>query len=316
MAVNFPGLNNKNRREIRRDLEGTKALNLIARVSLIIINLVLLISYLISYIYWLAVLEEFKNFLNLSLNKIFKQKIIKSQNFDLKLKITLEILSIVLITVLATIITTLILRDSIPTSNVQIILALGLLNLGLKIFIQIRESSKGFTAKILQDNFLWLTLVIAHILMSIFTRIDVYLTYILGIYIMVQGFRSINQSINAFQPSRLDQKITEAAKSKEEEIESNDKEESDEDKIELFDISDEIVNRLKKLSKVKYIHNSIVCKISVDQEIVSLTLVVDNDSTQEEIFDVKQKAKKLLNQLGFIRSIVEVEYEAEYKGLI
>ena len=196
-------------------------------------------------------------------------------------------------------------------TNWQFLLAAGLLNSGIKIFLGVNSTKEGFHSGILWDNFLWILTVLVALALVLIPTLDYYASFLITLFLLVQSIQKFNHNINTFQPPIKTIEVPVNIEVEQKQVQNLNK-----PQIEVFDISDEIVDRLKKIDKVKNIHNTLVCKIKENQEVVTLTLVVDNNSNQEDIFNTKKKAKKMLKRLDFMRSVVEIEYEAEYKGIV
>lgn len=279
---------------------------------LIVVNLFIVITQFANPLYWLAIIKEVQDFVRVVSYQKFKQKIIQSEAFNLKVKSFLEIF---LIFTLGLFLWGLYSSFTNLAEDFemqwQFLLAAGLLNSGIKIFISASTSKEGFHSDLVRQNLIWILTAVVALGLFLIPNLDYYFAFLLVILFLFQAVQRFNYNINSFQPPVKTIEVPVQV-----EVEKPVKEEPKQPSIEIFDISDEVLMRLKKIQKVKYIHNTLVCKIKEGQEIVTATLVVDNTSTQEEIFDIKKKAKKLFKKLDFMRSVVEIEYEAEYKGLV
>ena len=287
-----------------------KTIPILGSAVLIIVNLFVILIYFPNPIYWLALIKEIQNFLQIISYKQFKQKIINSEAFNLKVKSFLEIF---LIFALGLFLWALYSKFIVLTevTNWQFLLAAGLLNSGIKIFLGVNSTKEGFHSGILWDNFLWILTVLVALALVLIPTLDYYASFLITLFLLVQSIQKFNHNINTFQPPIKTIEVPVNIEVEQKQVQNLNK-----PQIEVFDISDEIVDRLKKIDKVKNIHNTLVCKIKENQEVVTLTLVVDNNSNQEDIFNTKKKAKKMLKRLDFMRSVVEIEYEAEYKGIV
>lgn len=279
---------------------------------LILINLFVLIVYFANPLYWLAIIKEVQDFIRIASYQKFKQKIINSESFNLKVKSFLEVF---LIFTLGFFFWGLYTNFTSQESNLQIqwqfLLAVGLLNSGFKIFVGSSISKSGFNSDLVRQNLVWILTAIVAMGTVLVPNLDYYVSFLISGLFLIQTLQRFNTNIDSFQPPIKTIEVPVQV-----EVEKKPVENLNKPQIEVFDISDEVLIRLKKIEKVKTVHNTLVCKIKEGQEIVTATLVVDNTSNQEQIFDIKKKAKKLFKKLEFVRSVVEIEYEAEYKGLV
>ncbi len=341
--------NDLGRRTIsEKNLPQTNTIPFLGRIFLVSVAIALAIYGFNNFALWLAIIVDVHRVITLAINKIFYSKIRTDAFFTLKIKILTEVYLLVATIIIGWLAITNF--STIPDYNWQIIAAFALLILGVKIFLQMRETGQGFDQKAIRDNFFWVLLILSAFISNLFERADIFAASLGSIYLIFISFNKLNTILEIYKNETLQkiptdessikaeiQKIKEESKTptvvaaKDSEITSA--ESTDENKskpteekvlekpkptgpkIEVYDLSDEITERLKRIAKVKYIHNTLVCSIN-SQDIVSLTLVVDNNTNQEELYEIRRKTKKVLKKLDFARSSVEIEYEAEYKGLI
>lgn len=180
--------------------------------------------------------------------------------------------------------------------NWQILLATSLLVIGVKIFIQIKEEN-SFSWTIISDNFVWIGLLITSILARFLPSLDLLVGILLAVFILFENLQTLFKDLN--------QKVIEIEKS----------EPKVEEELQILDLNDEIVARLQSIPKMKHIYKTMVTKIK-DKDLVTVVAVVNNNCNQEELFEIKTRVKKILKRLGFAGSTVEIEYEAEFRGLV
>lgn len=296
----------------RNNNQNHRNLPILIQGVLILVNIFVVITAFFSPLYWLSILRDFQDFIRSLSYRFFKQKIISSQSFNLKVKSFIEVFLIFALGFYTWGLYTSFIN--IPADfkfQWQIFLAIGLLNFGIKIFVGINMNKEVFNTVLVRQNLLWMLISVVALGGLLVPNLDYYISFLVAMILLIQSIQRFNYNINNFQPPVKTIEVPVNVEVQKEQVQNLDK-----PLIELFDISDEVIDRLKKIEKVKYVHNTLVCKIKKNQEIVNVTLVVDNQCTQEELFDIKKKAKKLFKKLEFMRSVVEIEYEAEYKGLI
>ena len=349
----------KQKLEFEKDVQSfpPKIINL-SNFIIWLVNFFINLRFVGSYLFWLVLLVEFYKIFD-----IFSKSYIISSKTKLFAKIRLQIfieiilligfvaLTVQIITNLQNIFTDSILSFTTPSSlNWQLILAIGLLSLGIKAFFYIRGKNQNQSLLLVRDNYLWLILIIGSFGFNFSIYFDGVLSLILLGFLGVQSFTKISKIIRLLvsqillstkknnelnlqlstalrrvksATARLEEKGEKLDEDKEAEVNTEpdpeivlESDKNQKESIEVFDISDEVMSKLEKIFKVKKVYNTLVCKIGEIQEIVSLSLVVDNNINQEEIFNAKVQAKQILKEAGFSKNVVEVEYEAEYQGLV
>lgn len=84
-----------------------------------------------------------------------------------------------------------------------------------------------------------------------------------------------------------------------------------ENKHESEELDQQIIDEILEIPKIEKIYDLKI--ISTDgQKTIIGNLVVNNHSSQEDIYNIKQKAKKILKNNGLDESILETEYLAEF----
>ena len=84
-----------------------------------------------------------------------------------------------------------------------------------------------------------------------------------------------------------------------------------ENKHESEELDQQIIDEILEIPKIEKIYDLKI--ISPDgQKTIIGNLVVNNHSSQEDIYNIKQKAKKILKNNGLDESILETEYLAEF----
>jgi hypothetical protein len=82
---------------------------------------------------------------------------------------------------------------------------------------------------------------------------------------------------------------------------------------EKYQLDDEVVAELTTITKLEKLGDFEVIKMNQDF-FVAGKLVVANNSSQEDIFEIKTKAKKVLAESGFENSVLETVYLAEVQN--
>lgn len=80
-----------------------------------------------------------------------------------------------------------------------------------------------------------------------------------------------------------------------------------------YQLDQEVIDDLLLITKLEKLDNFNVIKVE-DDYLVSGNLVVSNSCNQEDIFEIKTKAKKVLQKSGFENSVLEIVYLAEFKN--
>lgn len=80
-----------------------------------------------------------------------------------------------------------------------------------------------------------------------------------------------------------------------------------------YELEAEVVDNLLEIAKVEKLVDLQVIKID-GEFLITGFLVVSNNCSQENIFEIKTKAKKILVESGFENSVLEIVYLAEFKG--
>ena len=77
------------------------------------------------------------------------------------------------------------------------------------------------------------------------------------------------------------------------------------------ELDQEIIDQLLEIPRVEKIYDLKIISPDDKQTVIG-SLVVDNHSTQEDIYKIKQKAKKILKENKLTDSVLETEYLAEF----
>jgi|GEM_PF-5949329 len=200
------------------------------------------------------------------------------------------ITSTVLISIFATI-NLVTLQTPLQKSVPGAIITIALSSLVVQIILIIGVEKVPLKMMFFRDNISWILVLVAGLIMQFsgWTNLDAFLGITLLMYLAINILKKLY-----------------AQKS-----ESNDKTEDSQELV--YHLDQEVVEELKDISKVDTLDNFNVIKIE-DDYLVSGNLVVANNCSQEDIFEIKNKAKKVLQKAGFEDSTIEICYAAELKN--
>jgi hypothetical protein len=237
--------------------------------------------------------------------KIFAQKISQQLQFKTKLKLVL----IIFIVWFALIIGFFsINRFFLETQiNWQILLATSILATVGNLFINIKIEKHAIDFDLWKKNLVWLVPLLTYILVDRFSYLDYLVAFVCSFFMIIYYLKKINTLLDFELQNNKIQTL---------DTENFEKEEILEEFTEITILEPQIEQKLLLISKVIAVHKAEKINFQTDEDLIVLKLVVDNHASQEEIFEAKTQAKKILYQNKLENNVVEIEYEAEYKGLI
>jgi Co/Zn/Cd efflux system component len=237
--------------------------------------------------------------------KIFAQKISQQVQFKSKLKLVLIIFTVWFALIIGFFsINRFFLETQI---NWQILLATSILATIGNLFINIKIEKHSVDFDLWKKNAIWLIPLITYILVNRFGYLDYVVAFICSFFIVIYYLKKINTLLD-FELQKNKVQILDMENSKREEVL--------EEFIEITVLEPQIEQKLLLIPKVTAVHKAEKISFQADEDLIVLKLVVDNHTSQEEIFEAKTQAKKILYQNKLENNVVEIEYEAEYKGLI
>lgn len=251
--------------------------------------------------------------LSLIFNKIFQQRLVLDKSLAIKIQLTLNIFVIWL----ALLIWFYALNKGLLVEsklNWQILLAASIFSLLGNLFVDLKIQKQAFNLDLWKKNLAWIIALLVYLFVSRVVFLDIIIAFCLSFALIIYYINKINGLLDqALSTSNL---VDEDIKFKESSVLSN-IEKSQESNSEIIQIDSEIEKRLLNIPKVLTIHQGDKINfLSDEKDLIVLKLVVDNHSSQEEIFEVKTQAKKVLYQNELENNVVEIEYEAEYRGLL
>lgn len=176
------------------------------------------------------------------------------------------------------------------TASPEILITISAIAILAKLVIVLGVKKTGLKMEFFRAEASWILLLIfgITILISKFWILDLAIALGILFYVLVQNLISLDQNTpakNHHQDSESNQPSTE--------------------------LDQKVIDELLDIEKIEKIYDLKI--ISPDgQKTVIGSLIVNNHSTQEDIYRIKQKAKKILHSNDFPESILETEYLAEF----
>jgi|694.fasta_scaffold09067_10 hypothetical protein len=176
------------------------------------------------------------------------------------------------------------------TASPQILITISVIAILAKLILVFGVKKTSLKMDFFRAEASWILLLIFGIttLISKFWILDLAIALGILIYVLVQNLISLDQN----------------APAKNHHIEPENTQLSTE-------LDQKVIDELLDIEKIEKIYDLKI--ISPDgQKTVIGSLIVNNHSTQEDIYKIKQKAKKILHSNNFPESILETEYLAEF----
>lgn len=171
-----------------------------------------------------------------------------------------------------------------------ILISISIIALVAKLILVLGIQKTALRMEFFKSEASWIIVLIAGItiLFTNFAVLDLATAVGFLIYVLVQTLATLDQNL----PTKNNQIVTE-------------------NRYQSQDLDQKIIDQILEIPKIEKIYDLKI--ISPDnQKTVIGNLIVNNHSTQEDIYRIKQKAKKILENSGLYESILETEYLAEF----
>jgi hypothetical protein len=137
-----------------------------------------------------------------------------------------------------------------------------------------------------------------------------YMGYLLGLYLLTQTFKM--PEVQVVQPS-TEHSSQDDDKEDDQGEDSDNVESQDPPQVEYLPLPASIEQEIKDLGSVEEIQ-TLVSIPDGDMTVIAM-VVVSNTISQERMFDIKQKTRKILKDNGYPESVIELMYKIEYEKL-
>jgi len=173
----------------------------------------------------------------------------------------------------------------------------SLIGLGVNLLVSLALEKKPITKKLFQDNLIWVLLFIIGLVLPFFKDTKIFnLDLVIGLLtIFYLSFLEIKKIYSTFN------------------LRTKEKNQPEIEETETAEIDELILREIFKIDKILKLIGFEICVIKSEIVVIG-NIVVDNKTSQEEIFELKQKAKAILKRNKYTKAILDVQYEVEYEN--
>ncbi|MEI6728920.1 MAG: hypothetical protein WCK98_04720 [bacterium] len=200
---------------------------------------------------------------------------------------------------LSTFVSAIFLFGILKISNVNGVLIASSIALIVNFIIYSRLEHKKFSLKLIRDNSLWLITLVASLLIIIlgssYQVLDLAVGFGFIAYLLTQTVFRIRELFSGQKPTTVNLPAASLTT--------------------VSELSEIIETKILALDNVCNLHDFEIIDTDNVQNVTG-HVVVKNTTTQEQIFETKDRVKTILKKEGFDNSTIEFEYKLEFEQLV
>jgi len=200
---------------------------------------------------------------------------------------------------LSTFVSAIFLFGFLKISNVNGVLIASIIALIVNFLIYLRLEHKKFSIKLIKDNSLWLITLATSLIIIIFGSsyqiLDLAVGFGFVAYLLTQTVFRIRELFSGQKPATVSTPSASLTT--------------------VSELSENIETKILSLENVCNLHDFEIIDTDNVQNVTG-HVVIKNTTSQEQIFETKDKIKTILKKEGFDNSTIEFEYKLEFEQLL
>jgi hypothetical protein len=164
-----------------------------------------------------------------------------------------------------------------------------------KLVILLKFENQKFGIDLIKQNIIWVISFLVSIIIFFTTLdyLDFTLAFSIACFLVYTTFLNISKNFGQQENSIENQ-------------------ETPQDLVKIKELEEKIIQDILRVDKLEKIYDIKIVQDSVETLVIG-NLIVSNTCSQEEIFEIKSKVKKILSEENFEDSILEVKYLVEFE---